>query len=150
MLFFLAEKFLLGGGILPETVFGVEFGWVEFLLATPVQVVLGWPFYKNSYNALVNNRRANMDVLIALGSSTAYFYSVAVLAGLIAGSLYFDTAALISCSSRSATISKPARKGRQVTPFGNSSKWRPRRPPSSTRTVSKWKCHWRMSPWATA
>jgi len=82
-------------GILPETVFGVEFGWVEFLLATPVQVVLGWPFYKNSYNALVNNRRANMDVLIALGSSTAYFYSVAVLAGLIAGSLYFDTAALI-------------------------------------------------------
>jgi len=57
--------------------------------------VLGWPFYKNSYNALVNNRRANMDVLIALGSSTAYFYSVAVLAGLIAGSLYFDTAALI-------------------------------------------------------
>jgi Cu+-exporting ATPase len=95
MLFFLAEKFLLGGGILPETVFGVEFGWVEFLLATPVQAVLGWPFYKNSYNALVNNRRANMDVLIALGSSTAYFYSVAVLAGLIAGGLYFDTAALI-------------------------------------------------------
>ena len=95
MLFFLAEKFLLGGGILPETVFDVEFGWVEFLLATPVQAVLGWPFYKNSYNALVNNRRANMDVLIALGSSTAYFYSVAVLAGLIAGSLYFDTAALI-------------------------------------------------------
>jgi len=41
--------------------------------------VLGWPFYKNSYNALVNNRRANMDVLIALGSSTAYFYSVAVI-----------------------------------------------------------------------
>ncbi|MGM0592870.1 MAG: cation transporter, partial [Halobacteriota archaeon] len=48
MLFFLAEKFLLGGGILPETIFGVEFGWVEFLLATPVQAVLGWPFYKNS------------------------------------------------------------------------------------------------------
>jgi Cu+-exporting ATPase len=95
MLFFLAEKFLLGGGILPETVFGVEFGWVEFLLATPVQAVLGWPFYKNSYNALINNRRANMDVLIALGSSTAYFYSIAVLSGLIAGGLYFDTAALI-------------------------------------------------------
>ncbi|WP_225336065.1 heavy metal translocating P-type ATPase [Halomicrobium urmianum] len=95
MLFFLAEKFLLGGGILPETIFGVEFGWVEFLLATPVQAVLGWPFYRNSYNALVNNGRANMDVLIALGSSTAYLYSVAVLAGLIAGSLYFDTAALI-------------------------------------------------------
>ncbi|WP_264554550.1 heavy metal translocating P-type ATPase [Halocatena marina] len=92
---FLVERFLLGGGILPETVLGVEFGWVEFLLATPIQVVLGWSFYTNSYNALVKNRTANMDVLIALGSSTAYLYSVAVLLGLIAGSLYFDTAALI-------------------------------------------------------
>ena len=95
LLAFLIEKFLLGGGALPETVFGVEFGWIEFLLATPVQAVLGWPFYKNSYKALVKNKTANMDVLIALGSSTAYFYSVAVLLGLIAGGLYFDTAALI-------------------------------------------------------
>lgn len=95
LLAFLVERFLLGGGVLPETVFGIEFGWVEFLLATPVQIVLGRPFYKNSYNALVNNRTANMDVLIALGSSTAYLYSVAVLLGLVAGSLYFDTAALI-------------------------------------------------------
>ncbi|WP_262174592.1 heavy metal translocating P-type ATPase [Haloarcula laminariae] len=95
MLFFLAEKFLLGGGVLPETVLGVEFGWVEFLLATPVQLVLGWPFYKNSYKALVKNGRANMDVLIALGSTTAYVYSVAVLLGAIAGGMYFDTAALI-------------------------------------------------------
>jgi len=95
MLFFLAEKFLLGGGVLPETIFGIEFGWAEFLLATPVQLVLGWPFYKNSYKALVKNGRANMDVLIALGSTTAYVYSVAVLLGAIAGGLYFDTAALI-------------------------------------------------------
>ncbi|PSP88151.1 heavy metal translocating P-type ATPase [Halobacteriales archaeon QS_4_69_34] len=95
LLAFLAEQFLLGGGVLPETVFGVEFGWVEFLLATPVQAVLGWPFYKNSYTALVENRSANMDVLIALGSSTAYVYSVVVLLGLLAGGLYFDTAALI-------------------------------------------------------
>ncbi|MDZ5811708.1 heavy metal translocating P-type ATPase [Halorubrum sp. AD140] len=95
MLFFLVERFLLGGGLIPESVFGIEFGWVEFLLATPVQVVLGWPFYKNSYKAIVKNGRANMDVLIALGSTTAYVYSVAVLSGLIAGGLYFDTAALI-------------------------------------------------------
>jgi Cu+-exporting ATPase len=95
MLFFLAEKFLLGGGVLPETILGIEFGWAEFLLATPVQLVLGWPFYKNSYKALVKNGRANMDVLIALGSTTAYVYSVAVLLGAIAGGLYFDTAALI-------------------------------------------------------
>jgi Cu+-exporting ATPase len=95
LLAFLVEKFLLGGGALPETAFGVEFGWVEFALATPVQAVLGWPFYKNSYKALVKNRSANMDVLIALGSSTAYLYSVVVLLGLLAGGLYFDTAALI-------------------------------------------------------
>ncbi|AEN07819.1 heavy metal translocating P-type ATPase (plasmid) [halophilic archaeon DL31] len=95
MLFFLVEKFAFGGGVIPETIFGVEFGWVEFLLATPVQLVLGWPFYKNSYKALVTNGRANMDVLIALGSTTAYVYSLAVLSGLIAGGRYFDTAALI-------------------------------------------------------
>ncbi|WP_435120002.1 heavy metal translocating P-type ATPase [Halolamina sp. C58] len=95
LLFFLADKFLLGGSFVPASIFGVEFGWVEFALATPVQLVLGWPFYKNSYKALVKNGRANMDVLIALGSTTAYVYSVAVLSGLIAGGLYFDTAALI-------------------------------------------------------
>jgi Cu+-exporting ATPase len=95
LLAFLAQRLLLGGD-LPATVFGVEFGWVEFLLATPVQVVLGWSFYRNSYTALVRNRTANMDVLIALGSSTAYLYSVAVLLGLLASEgLYFDTAALI-------------------------------------------------------
>ncbi|MFQ3319028.1 MAG: Cu+-exporting ATPase [Natronomonas sp.] len=95
LLFFLAENYLLGGAIVPETVFGIEFGWVEFALATPVQLILGWPFYKNSYKAVVKNGRANMDVLIALGSTTAYVYSVAVLLEAIAGGLYFDTAALI-------------------------------------------------------
>ena len=95
LLLFMTDHLLLGGAIFPETVLGVQFGWVQFLLATPVQAVLGWPFYKNSYKALVTNGRANMDVLIALGSSTAYFYSVVVLLGLIAGDVYFDTAALI-------------------------------------------------------
>ncbi|MDS0300660.1 HAD-IC family P-type ATPase [Halogeometricum sp. S1BR25-6] len=96
LLFFLVEKLLLGGSVLPDEVFGVEFGWVEFALATPVQLVLGRPFYRNSYKALVKNRTANMDVLIALGSSTAYVYSVVVLLGLLASEgLYFDTAALI-------------------------------------------------------
>ena len=95
MLFFLVDKFLLGGTVVPETIFGLKMGWVEFLLATPVQAILGWPFYRNSYKAIVKNGRANMDVLIALGSSTAYLYSVAVLSGVIAGDVYFDTAALI-------------------------------------------------------
>ncbi len=95
LLLFMADHLLLDGALFPETVFGVRIGWVQFLLATPVQVVLGRPFYENSYKALVTNGRANMDVLIALGSTTAYAYSVAVLAGVVAGSLYFDTAALI-------------------------------------------------------
>ncbi|WP_246982070.1 heavy metal translocating P-type ATPase [Halorientalis marina] len=83
-------------GTFPDSVFGLSFGWVAFAFATPVQYALGKPFYENSYQALVKNGRANMDVLIAMGSSTAYFYSVAVLLGLIAGQgLYFDTAALI-------------------------------------------------------
>ncbi|MFC3957779.1 heavy metal translocating P-type ATPase [Halovivax cerinus] len=94
-LFFLTDRFLLGGTVFPDELFGFEFEWVGFLLATPVQFVLGRPFYVNSYKAIVKNGRANMDVLIALGSSTAYVYSVAVLLGLVAGETYFDTAALI-------------------------------------------------------
>ncbi|MFB6113688.1 MAG: heavy metal translocating P-type ATPase [Halodesulfurarchaeum sp.] len=92
---FLADTYLLGGTVVPETIFGIHVGWIELLLATPVQAVLGRPFYKNSYTALWRNRTANMDVLIALGSSTAYIYSLASLTGLIAGGLYFDTAAFI-------------------------------------------------------
>jgi len=93
-LFVMLEAHFLGD-VLPASVFGVEFGWVELLLATPVQIVLGRQFYENAYTALAKNGRANMDVLIALGSSTAYLYSIAVLVGLIAGGLYFDTAVFI-------------------------------------------------------
>ncbi|MFB6119935.1 MAG: heavy metal translocating P-type ATPase [Halobacteriaceae archaeon] len=92
---FLALNLLLSPSPVPESVFGVNFGWVEFLLATPVYVVLGRVFLKNTYTAVVRNRTANMDVLIALGSTTAYAYSVAVLLGLVAGGRYFDTATLI-------------------------------------------------------
>ena len=95
LLLFMADH-LFSLGLVRETVLGVPQGWVAFALATPVQILLGRPFYENSYKALVNNGRANMDVLIALGSSTAYIYSVAALADLIASTgLYFDTAALI-------------------------------------------------------
>lgn len=49
-----------------------------FLLATPVQFIGGWGFYKGAWNAL-GHRAVNMDLLIALGTSVAYLYSVAVL-----------------------------------------------------------------------
>jgi len=87
---------LFAPGLLPGAVFGVGHGWIAFLLTTPVQALLGRQYYVNSYKAVVRNRTANMDVLIALGSSTAYFYSVAALSGLVASTgLYFDTAAFI-------------------------------------------------------
>ena len=49
-----------------------------FLLVTPVQFIGGWSFYVGSWNAL-RNRSINMDLLIALGTTVAYVYSVAVL-----------------------------------------------------------------------
>ncbi|MFC4356776.1 heavy metal translocating P-type ATPase [Halobium salinum] len=89
---------LLMGGLVglptPDSLFGVPKGWLALALATPVQVLLGREFYENSYKALVKNRTANMDVLIALGSTTAFVYSVAVLLGF-PGGLYFESAALI-------------------------------------------------------
>jgi Cu+-exporting ATPase len=94
LIFFMLEHFLFDG-YLDDAILGVPLGWVMFGLATPVQYLLGKEFYENSYKAIVKNRTANMDVLIALGSSTAYVYSVVVLLDLLAGSLYFDTAALI-------------------------------------------------------
>ncbi|MBM4445288.1 MAG: copper-translocating P-type ATPase [Chloroflexi bacterium] len=70
--------------------------WILLAMATPVQVVAGWQFYVGAYRA-IRNRRANMDVLIALGTSAAYLYSllVTVAPGVFDGEVYFDTAALI-------------------------------------------------------
>ncbi len=70
--------------------------WILLALATPVQLVAGWQFYVGAYKA-IRNRRANMDVLIALGTSAAYIYSllVTVAPGVFDGEVYFDTAALI-------------------------------------------------------
>ncbi|RUP51037.1 E1-E2 ATPase-domain-containing protein [Jimgerdemannia flammicorona] len=49
---------------------------VLFLLATPVQFWLGWPFYRKAYRSLVYSRTANMEVLVAMGISAAYVSSV--------------------------------------------------------------------------
>ncbi len=72
--------------------------WVNLLfwaLATPVQFYTGWGYYVGAWKSL-RNRSANMDVLIALGSSAAYFYSIAVLfSNSLGGHVYFETSALI-------------------------------------------------------
>jgi Cu+-exporting ATPase len=70
------------------------YDWAMFALAAPVQFVVGAQYYVGAFKAL-RNRSANMDVLIAMGSSAAFVYSVAVLFGLIPGHLYFETAAVI-------------------------------------------------------
>ncbi|BCG56935.1 heavy metal translocating P-type ATPase [Paenibacillus sp. URB8-2] len=49
--------------------------WFQLVLATPVQFIIGWQFYVGAYKAL-RNGSANMDVLVALGTSAAYFYSL--------------------------------------------------------------------------
>lgn len=49
--------------------------WFQLVLATPVQFYIGWPFYVGACKAL-RNGSANMDVLVALGTSAAYFYSL--------------------------------------------------------------------------
>ena len=71
---------------------------VQLLLATPVQLFLGWQFYRNTW-AAIRGGTANMDVLIALGSSSAYLLSVyltfAPAHGPEARHLYYDSAAMI-------------------------------------------------------
>jgi P-type Cu+ transporter len=68
--------------------------WVMFALSTPVQFYVGWQYYVGAYKSL-SNRAANMDVLIAMGSSVAYFYSLAVTLGTLPGHIYFETSAVI-------------------------------------------------------
>ena len=50
-------------------------GWIELLLATPVVLWGGWPFFQRGWASIVN-RSLNMFTLIALGTGTAYVYSV--------------------------------------------------------------------------
>ena len=69
--------------------------WFFFALATPVQFYTGMDYYRGGYKSL-KNKTANMDVLIAMGSSVAYFYSLALLFIPALGShVYFETSAMI-------------------------------------------------------
>ncbi|WP_280985826.1 heavy metal translocating P-type ATPase [Bradyrhizobium sp. ISRA464] len=70
-------------------------GWLQFALATPVQFGVGWRFYTGAWRAL-RARTGNMDLLVSLGTSAAYFYSVyLMLAGPPGGHLYFEAAAVV-------------------------------------------------------
>jgi len=93
---------------LPGRAFIIPYiGLVSFLLATPVQFIIGYGFYKGMWSSL-KLRTFNMDSLIAIGTSTAYFYSLAnyisyalqnnsllSINGVKIPDLYFETAAFL-------------------------------------------------------
>lgn len=69
--------------------------WLFLVLATPVQFYTGYDYYTGGVKSL-RNMSANMDVLVAMGSSVAYFYSIAVLFfPQLGGHVYFETSAVI-------------------------------------------------------
>jgi Cu+-exporting ATPase len=73
--------------------------WFQLILATPVQFIIGGQFYVAAYKA-IKNKGANMDVLVALGTSAAYFYSLylsimSLADGAHSVDLYFETSAVL-------------------------------------------------------
>ncbi|HBG23258.1 MAG: heavy metal translocating P-type ATPase [Syntrophaceticus sp.] len=86
--------------IMLEHLLGIPLpGWLTFyttqlLLATPVQFIAGFPFYRGAYTAL-RGGSANMDVLVVMGTSAAYFYSL--ITGLLDPNahLYFEASAIL-------------------------------------------------------
>jgi Cu+-exporting ATPase len=69
-------------------------GWLQFALATPVQFWSGRRFYRGAWKAL-RGGAANMDVLVALGTSAAYLFSVSVLFFQLNQHVYFEASAVV-------------------------------------------------------
>jgi Cu+-exporting ATPase len=86
--------------------------WVFWLLATPVQFYTGWDYYDGGLKSL-KNKSANMDVLVAMGSSVAYFYSLGVLFFPALGEhVYFETSAVIITLIKLGKMLESRTKGR--------------------------------------
>ena len=86
--------------------------WLMLALATPVQFYVGAGFYRGAWRSLLN-RSANMDVLVALGSSVAYFYSTLILfLPLLGPHVYFETSAVIITLIRLGKLLEVRAKGR--------------------------------------
>jgi Cu+-exporting ATPase len=90
----LSAPFLVEMGVMFAGGHGWMPGWVQWLLATPVQLWSGRRFYRGAWKAL-RGGTANMDVLVALGTSVAYFFSAAVLFFSLDQHVYFEAAALV-------------------------------------------------------
>jgi len=86
--------------------------WLFLALATPVQFYTGWDYYVGGFKSLKNGS-ANMDVLVAMGSSVAYFYSVALLLYPLMGKqVYFETSAVIITLIKLGKMLESRTKGR--------------------------------------
>ena len=87
-------------GLLGEWAHAPWVNWLMLVMAMPVQFYTGWDYYVGGLKAL-RNKSANMDVLVAMGSSAAFFYSLPVTIALTLGNtalgehVYFETAAVI-------------------------------------------------------
>ena len=87
------------------------FNWIMLALAAPVQFYVGWQYYVGAYKSL-RNGSANMDVLISMGSSVAFLYSLPVTFGWLEGHVYFETAAVIITLIRLGKFLEARAKGR--------------------------------------
>jgi Cu+-exporting ATPase len=86
--------------------------WLFLALASPVQFYTGWDYYVGGFKSL-KNKSANMDVLVAMGSSVAYVYSLAVLFFPSAGAhVYFETSAVIITLIKMGKMLESRTKGR--------------------------------------
>jgi len=86
--------------------------WFFWVLATPVQFYTGWDYYTGGWKSL-RNGSANMDVLVAMGSSVAYFYSLALLIYPPLGEhVYFETSAVIITLIKLGKMLEARTKGR--------------------------------------
>jgi len=86
--------------------------WLFWALATPVQFYTGWDYYVGGIKSL-RNKSANMDVLVAMGSSVAYVYSLAVLfLPFLGAHVYFETSAVIITLIKLGKMLEARTKGR--------------------------------------
>lgn len=98
-LLFTIPLFVLSMGhdfsLLPHMVSNAPwFNYFLLLLATPVQFFVGSQYYSGAYKS-IKNGSANMDVLVAIGTSFAYFYSLPIVFGWLEGHAYLETSAVI-------------------------------------------------------
>lgn len=87
------------------------FNWLMLALAIPVQFYVGWQYYVGAFKAL-RNKSANMDVLIVMGASAAFFYSLPITFGWLMGHVYYETAAVIITLIKLGKFLEARAKGR--------------------------------------